>query len=248
MLTLLVIIAGLLVGLARGGQVSNIRGIQVHWWPLILIGLGLQVLADRFDVPAPVSVSVIGSFLVIVAAARNLHIKGVGIALFGSVLNLLVLVANGHVPTRLESLVAVGKVEEGIDPERVLGVGTLGELETDDTRLAFLGDIVPVPLFDDVISFGDLIVMAGVFVIAMNLTLEKRRSGIDVDELLGPAEVVDVRHEVEIDLSDPAPLPPEGDPADNGATAPEAAPRPGSTSDAVPAGERPADDRAELPS
>jgi hypothetical protein len=88
-------------------------------------------------------------------------------------------------------------------------------LETSETRLALLGEIVPVEILEAAVSFGDLILTAGVTVFCMHILLARRRRGIDVEELLGPAPLVthdqdlDLRGpadpELEIDVRDPAP-------------------------------------------
>ncbi len=184
-LTPIAIASGLVVGLLRGGRLANILNVHVIWWPLLAAGLVLQTLAEQVGIPLRLSAYVVGAFFMIVALMQNVHIRGAGVTAFGLALNLFVTVANGHIPTRLEALIGAGRVPEDVDPDSIVAIGGLGELETDATSLAVLGDIVPISFFDEVVSFGDLILTAGIFVIAMNIVGTGRRAGgISVDEFL----------------------------------------------------------------
>lgn len=202
MLSVLGVIAGGAVGLLRGGRFANLTGTVVRWWPLLVVGVVLQTGAELFDLPARTSLLTIGLFLLLTGLGLNLHLKGAGITMTGLSANLLVLVVNGHVPTRLEALIGVGLVDAAAPTDDLVINDGLGRLETDDTTFAFLGDIVPVGILDDVISFGDLIVVAGLFVMAMHLVSARRAVGIDLDDLLGPAIASDdhvAADEVDID-------------------------------------------------
>ncbi len=185
LLTPIAIVSGLVVGLLRGGQPKNLRFLGLRWIPLLVLGLVVQTVGDQVSGIGGPNVFMIGSFILIVALGRNLHLKGMTIVSIGLLLNLTVLVFNGHVPVRFDSLVSVGHVDPTTTaPKDVLGIGAVGEIETSQTSLAFLGDIVPVPVLNQVISFGDLIMIAGLLVLSMNLLLLPRRSGISIEEIL----------------------------------------------------------------
>jgi hypothetical protein len=55
-----------------------------------------------------------------------------------------------------------------------LDFGSKRHLETADDRLTFLGDIIPVPVAEEVLSFGDLAMSVGVATVLAGL-LRKRR-------------------------------------------------------------------------
>ncbi len=184
LLTPLAIIAGLAVGIARGGKPENLRTMALRWTPLLIIGLVLQTVGDQFSWGGGAIMLLIGSFLLITALGRNLHLKGMTIVSVGLLLNLTVLVFNGHVPTRLSALIKAGKADADVDPDRISGIGQVGQLETVDTTLPILGDVIPIPVVNEVVSFGDLIMIAGLFVLFMNLLLLPRRVGISIDEIL----------------------------------------------------------------
>lgn len=178
-LTPLAIIAGIVIGLLRGGRPQAIILTQVRGWEFLAAGIALQSAGELLSfLPARPLIVAIGFVLILVAATRNIHLPGAAVAGIGITLNLAVLLVNGHVPVRFEALTGFGH-NVAVDPN----ASGLWRLETADTKLAFLGDIVPVPVLHGAISFGDLIMLAGLIVLTMNLMLQGRASGIDVDAL-----------------------------------------------------------------
>jgi hypothetical protein len=93
------------------------------------------------------------------------------IAALGVGLNLLVIGANGgYMPRSSEASAAVGRPVNTIaDGQRVANVGVL----SDSTRLPWLGDVLPEPQWlplSNVLSVGDLLLMAGLAWWALRLT------------------------------------------------------------------------------
>jgi hypothetical protein len=200
LLTPLAIIIGVAIGLARGGNLKAPFGAPVRVWPVIAVGVVLQTFAEQWSAtPARLSVLIVGSFLLVVASLLNAHIKGAIIAGIGITLNLMAVVANGHIPLRFDALATVNdNVDLDTDPS-LIQLNELWKLEDGDTNLAAFGDIVPVPFFDEVVSFGDLILVGGLVVLAMNLVLHVRRVGIGVDDLFGAEkEPVDLREIIDL--------------------------------------------------
>lgn len=177
-LTPLAIAAGLLIGFFRGGRFDAVRKNQVLAWPLLAAGVVLQTIGETFDVPGRVVVVVAGLLCLVVAAMKNVHIPGAAVAGIGVSLNVAVLVVNGHVPVSFDALTAFGN-NVRVNPD----AAGLWQLDDADTSLSFLGDVVPTPWLNTPISFGDLIMLAGLLVIAMNVVLKGRKGGIDPDEL-----------------------------------------------------------------
>ena len=64
---------------------------------------------------------------------------------------------NGGMPVRASALEAAGVISEGEPVE----VDDPRHLETADDPVPVLGDVLPVPLTNEVLSFGDLIVIVG---------------------------------------------------------------------------------------
>lgn len=189
-LSVTVLAIGVAIGLLRGGRLNALADVRPRWWGLLLVGFAFQAIAESFDVPGAISLSVIGTFALIVGLGANVPaIRGAFVAAFGLTMNLLVMVANGAVPVRFEALAESGLVAETTTRAQVSSVGHLLELETADTRFAPLGDVVPIGLLSSVISIGDLVTFAGVIVIVSSLIAARKRHGVDVDELFAPAPV-----------------------------------------------------------
>lgn len=187
-LSVTVLAAGVVLGLLRGGSIDALATFRPRWWGLLAIGFALHAAAEAFDLPGVTSLSIIGSFAMIVALGANVPaIRGAFVAAFGLTMNLIVQVVNGAVPVRFEALTESGVVAGDTSREQIVSVGHLLELETSDTRLAFLGDVIPIGPLTSIISIGDLVTFAGVILIVAGLMTTRRRTGIDVDELFGPA-------------------------------------------------------------
>ena len=178
----LAIIAGVTIGLVRGGHPDNVRAVQIRLWPVLGLGFALQALAEISEISGALYLSVIGMFLLVVGLLGNALIRGAAIAA-GVGLNLIVTVANGHVPVRFEALQEADMIDAGVAEDAIRSIGGLRELETADTTLAGLGDVIPV--FSTVLSLGDLVTMAGIALIVQSFLVGRRRVGLTADELFG---------------------------------------------------------------
>lgn len=192
-LSVMVVVIGLAIGLARGGQLDGLASVRPRWWGLIVLGFAIHALAESFDVPGAVSLSIIGMFLLVVGLGANVPtIAGAGVTAVGVAMNLVPLVLNGAVPVRFEALRDAGIVADTTTQAQVTSVGHLLELETDGSRLGDLGDVIPISFVSSVISIGDLVTFAGVIVIVSGLVAARRRGGIHVDDLFAPQPPVTI--------------------------------------------------------
>ena len=166
------IVVGVLVGLLRGGRFANLGEATVRLWPLLVLGVVVQgAAAFTGDGAVPV---ILASYVLLIAfAAANLTRAGMGVVLVGILLNLVVISVNGGMPVRREAIVAAGITTYEEVPE--LEFGAKRHLEDDDDRLTFLGDIVPVPFAEEVLSFGDLAMAVGVAAVLVNLLRDRQR-------------------------------------------------------------------------
>jgi hypothetical protein len=134
------------------------------------------------------------------------------------------ILANGAMPVDADALVHADAGSE-VDGGR--------EIADDDTMLLFLGDIIPIPELHLVVSFGDLIVAAGLGAFARNAVRHRRKRGVPASEILaaddrareseaadeaGGADddVIDLtrmgsgrrrQHPVEVSAGEPVPIP-----------------------------------------
>lgn len=178
-----VVCIGVALGLARGGRLNALRSVRPQWWGLLLGGFVIQAFAESVDIAGATSLSVIGMFALVVGLVKNAPLRGALIAAFGVSMNLVVMAINGAVPIRFEALSEAGIIDSTTERSQITSVGHLLELETADSRLAFLGDTIPIGLLESVISIGDLVTFAGVIVIISGLIAARRTVGVDVDQI-----------------------------------------------------------------
>lgn len=153
---LLVLVLSLVVGAARGGKLRNLTEIRVvGWW---LLPLSFLILAASNFVPessGDLAVGlVLGSYLpLILFVWLNRELTGLWIAGLGVLMNFTVIALNGGMPVLEEAARLAGETGELIlDSKHVL--------LTEETRLPFMADIIPLP--NAVLSLGDVFLAIGV--------------------------------------------------------------------------------------
>lgn len=169
----LAVITALVIGTARRGHVTAIAGVRLYSLPLLFTTLAAGLAVNQFDVPAAQWWAVGGLVAGGVFVIRNLHLAGLGVIGIGIIANLAPIVVNGATPVRPMALVEAGMVDAA-DLDRVALAGAR-ELSGAGTSLAWLGDTVPVAAFNQVMSFGDLIVLVGLVAVLVNAMVHRRR-------------------------------------------------------------------------
>jgi hypothetical protein len=152
---------GIIVGYLIGGRLERLGGLKLHWAPLALIGLAIQVLlfSGPFGtwpegiVPAVYQAS---TAMVFVAVLRNIEIPGVAVIAIGAACNLAAIVANGGwMPADPGALASVGGLPTG--PSNSIVVA--------DPALRPLTDLFALPSwlpFANVFSVGDVLIAVGI--------------------------------------------------------------------------------------
>lgn len=112
-------------------------------------------------------------FLLTGFALLNLHLVGMGVLSLGLALNAAVVLVNGAMPVRASAVVRAGIARPGELVFADLGAGRRFEATGD--WLPVLGDVLPVDALGAVLSFGDLIVLAGIGALAADLARYARR-------------------------------------------------------------------------
>ncbi|GIF98245.1 DUF5317 family protein [Catellatospora citrea] len=163
---------GVIVGYACGGRLGELRYIRLS--ALWLLWLAAAVQAAQYYVtplrhPA-LLVVVFG--LVLWWLARNLptwplaiRVAGVAITV-GALANGLTIALNGRMPYEPTAAAAVGLRPDLTTPKN--------EPADDATRLAFLGDTIPVSPLNKVVSAGDVLIGAGTVALTA-LAMRRRR-------------------------------------------------------------------------
>lgn len=168
---------GLVLGLALGGRPAHAALRPVQGLGALLAAVLLQVLAGIGALGSSAQLAcVIASYVLLLGfGLRNVRLVGMPVVLVGLLLNLLVITVNGGMPVRAEAL---RRVDADLDVATV-ELGAKRQLEDEGTRLAVLGDIVPVPPIGQVLSFGDLVLAVGLadvtFRLLKPIALPRRR-------------------------------------------------------------------------
>ena len=158
MLTLaLAVLAGLIVGLARAPAGAHTVRPRVEQIGLLGLGAWLNAMSVLLDGTAALVALVLSLSVLVAVAVANRHITGVAVVGLGLLLNLVAVAVNGGMPVRASALEAAGVIEEGAPVE----VDDPRHIETADDPAPVLGDVLPVPLTGEVLSFGDLIIIIG---------------------------------------------------------------------------------------
>lgn len=167
------VLMGLVAGVAAGGRLARWGQTRVDGWLVAVGSLGLQLAVfdpplDRTAWALSYGPALYVASLLLIAAVlawnssrqgRGLGRVALALAAMGVLLNCLVIVTNGgHMPRA-----AVGGHAAAPDPA-VAGRLTNVTPLTEQTRLAWLGDVLPEPTelpLSNVLSVGDALLAAG---------------------------------------------------------------------------------------
>lgn len=159
--TAVAVVAGLLLGLATGGRISNMSRRSLRGWVLLAAGIATQVAAGRVGGVELTTPLVLVSYgLLLAFAACNLHLVGMGVVIVGMLANAVVIGLNDGMPIRPSAVVAAGLASP--DEAGRLRADSKRRPEQAGDRAVILADIVPVPPLREVVSFGDLIMGVGI--------------------------------------------------------------------------------------
>lgn len=144
----------------RGGSVQDLAETTFRWTPLLVAGLFVQIGFVYWDPPwlgegGGLAVILLTNLAVAAWLVVNRTLPGLLMAGVGMALNLLVITANGAMPV-LESSARTAGVTESIEDASLKH-----EALDDDTVLPWLGDVIPVRPFEEVLSLGDVVLALG---------------------------------------------------------------------------------------
>ena len=173
-LTIAVVLFGLLIGRLRGGRLRNLSDWHVNSWRVLLAAVAAWAALELFgaDDVWLAAAAILGAMWF---GFRNLHLTGMPIVLIGLGLNLVPIALNGHIPTSVDALLIADVTTREDLPRLDLTAGR--QRETSEDLLPELGDIIAVPVTQQVLSFGDLIAMAGLATVASNAMQSRRLKG-----------------------------------------------------------------------
>lgn len=167
------VLAGLAFGIARGGRLANLSRIRVHAPLLAVVAIGSGMALDHWQVPLPRLIALAGMAAGLGLAWRNIHLVGMMVLGIGITVNLLPVVLNGTVPVRRDALAEAQMIQSSELPRATL-TGSR-EFADESTLLADLGDTIPLRATNQVMSYGDLILLVGLADVIANGMRRKRR-------------------------------------------------------------------------
>ncbi len=163
------------VALAVGGRLGNLPTERPRWPWLVPAAVVLLLAPPVLSVHSAGAAPALAALAALVAfAAANLRMVGMSIVLVGLTLNAVVILANGAMPVDPAAVVATGLARG--EELASLDLGPARRWRDAEDRVAVLGDILPVALLDEVVSFGDLIVAAGLANVTFRLLRPLRPS------------------------------------------------------------------------
>ncbi|WP_066501159.1 DUF5317 family protein [Abyssisolibacter fermentans] len=184
------VIISLVAGKLRKGKIFKIFDSKIKGWYLFIIAVILEFSSmyiyneNIYDLGAYINdyfMFIQGAvyMLVLVGLILNFRYKSLIIVFLGTVLNLLVMLINGgKIPVSIEALKyanLAGKIKL-LQGGKILTQTISSEI----TKLAFLGDIIPIPypnVMAKVISIGDIIIAIGIFVLIQKIMVNKNAFG-----------------------------------------------------------------------
>ena len=161
----LVLFLALGIALLRGGHLINLADIQLRWWWLLVVALGLQTGTNllpnkEWAETAGVAMVLLSFGLLMALVALNREKSGMWLAGLGVLMNFTVIALNGGMPV----LAGAAEVASGFAVAEPDLSDSFKHVPLDDSsRLTFFADVIPLRLVSigEVISLGDVFLAVG---------------------------------------------------------------------------------------
>lgn len=179
---LVVVVVGVavVVSYLRGGRLRRVPDAELRQTWLLFAGLAVQLFVDVAAERAWVGdttgylLLLASQLLVFGFILANWWRPGIGLIALGLLMNALVIGANGAMPVDVAAIEQLGVENVQVPPGK-------HEPMTDDTRLAWLGDVYPVSPIRTIVSLGDVVLALGLVPFVHHLmtyrTAAERRGG-----------------------------------------------------------------------
>jgi len=164
------------VGLWRGGRLAAVVHLRLRRWPLLVAAVAAQLSLGWLPTATRWVLVLICCGLVLAWTVENFGVLGtkLGLALLlaGILANAIVIAANRGMPVDVHALVISGR-----SAHTNLANGFLFKhtTMTPHTSLSWLADRIPIPLLEEVVSFGDLLMLGGLATIFYRATRPRPR-------------------------------------------------------------------------
>ena len=159
-------VIGVIAGWVLGGRLANLATVRLQALWLLWLAAGVQaaqyyvrplriVVQDRLGIPVLAIVFAIVAVWLAVnlrPASPALRVAG-AVILLGAALNVTVIAMNGRMPYSTTAARAAGQPDGSATPKNAPADA--------GTRLAVLGDVIPIPPLGKIVSPGDLLITLG---------------------------------------------------------------------------------------
>lgn len=173
-LTVVAVVVGGAIGLLLGGRPRHLATWRLRSWALLIPGLGLQLAADRWPLGGLGTIVAVAGYACLLAfAARNALLVGMSVVAVGLAANMAVVALNDGMPVHGPAIVAAGIATRSQLPD--VTFGQRHHLEGAVDHVSFLDDRIPIGGLHEVVSIGDLILVAGAADVAANAVRRPRR-------------------------------------------------------------------------
>lgn len=165
-------------GLLRRGSLERLASTHFRFLWLLWTGFAIQIGAqiwspDWLTEKWELTVLLVSNALVAAFFISNFRLPGIVLAGMGLVLNVLVIGFNGAMPVAADASESAG-IKRSLEQ-----AGLKHELLDSNTALPWLGDVLPIPIFREVLSVGDILLASGIaYLIYARMTQSRGRHAI----------------------------------------------------------------------
>lgn len=173
LIALIAAVVAAVAGRLRGGSLETLAATPFRWPLLLWTGLIVQITFDRWD---PQWLGSTGGLVVILGTnalvagflVANRRLPGMAAAAAGTLMNVLVIALNGAMP--------VSRRATDIAGVSLRDMGVKHEILDSETLLPWLGDVIPVPGLETLISLGDVVLAVGIAWLVYRRTIAGRKA------------------------------------------------------------------------
>lgn len=172
LLALLLAMIAVGVAVARGGSLDSLARTKFRWTWILFLGLAVQIFfeiwtPEGFPASARFALTLVTITAVLLFLVANRQLPGALIAAVGLALNVLVISVNGAMPVSLRAARVAG-----VNFDSFNQVGIRHEIADSATRLPWFADVLAIPHTHNIFSFGDVVLAAGLAILAYRCTLK----------------------------------------------------------------------------
>ncbi len=183
MLAIISVILPVMLALHNGGNLKNILNFNINklWIAIVsVVVYTASFILNSRDIIDAGTIQVLGMTIMVLSFYFNRQHRGMAIIMVGSMLNILVMAANGcKMPVDVSLLDS--SINKGLIDSITTGINQKYTELTDNTNLSMLSDIIKFPNglgnITNIFSVGDLLMIVGLAILVYGVVRGTQRSG-----------------------------------------------------------------------